>query len=343
MNGILVHIAGMAQYREPNQYYLDQYDRQTIEILKQIEKDCKSLPKDQRNFQMRWRVTERGIHRAREKDEIIKKWISDDELKDKLVKETLIPEKIRCNNCNSFMQFEAHLFEEEARVLFLFKCPSGHVPKKIVYPDGREQILPKPKCKDCGYEIIRETIRSRTVLKSTYTCTGCGKIETDQFELKIKPQKEISEKDRAKYCSFSPQAQTLTEGLKAIYKLKPILQKSVERNTHKLEKIEKPNIPQLEHRLCKIAESLGFIKFEFEKPEMGTYVTVIFSAQDPSDRSEKESIKTLSTAIKHELFATNWRLMTKGIEYRLGFLTGQLRAFEQHEDLMKIAKEISSK
>lgn len=329
----------MIQYRKPNQYYIDEYDQRTIDILKQIEKDCKSSPKDRRNLQTRWLVTERGIHRAREKDDIIKKWISEDELKDKLVKETSIPEKIRCSKCNCLMKFEAHLFEE-AQVLFLFKCSSGHFPKKIVYPDSRELVLPKSKCKTCGYEVIRETIRSKSVLKSTYTCTGCGKIEKDLLSLKIKPQKEINEKDRVKYCSFSPQAQTVTEGFKAIYKLKPILQKS-EQKTYKFEMIEKPNIPNLEHQLCMLAESHGYIKFQFDKPEISNYVSITFSTQDPTDRNERESIKVLSKALKQKLFKTNWRLTTKGIDYRLGFLNGQIRAYENHVDLKKIAEEIS--
>lgn len=33
--------------------------------------------------------------------------------------------------------------------------------------------------------------------------------------------------------------------------------------------------------------------------------------------------------------------MTRGIAYRLAFLNGQLRAYENDEDLKKIAEEIS--
>jgi len=86
-------------------------------------------------------VREKGIPRAKEKQVIIKKWIEKDELKDRLIKETSIPGKIKCTDCNSLMQFESHLFEKEAPILFLFKCPNGHIPKKIVYPDGQELEL----------------------------------------------------------------------------------------------------------------------------------------------------------------------------------------------------------
>lgn len=329
------------QYRKHNQNYIDRYDSETIKMLKDAEKQCKKFPTDVRYIHVHRLVVENGILRAREKDAIIKKWIQDDELKDKLVREIQMPEKIRCNTCNSLMQFECHLFEDDASILFAFKCPNGHLPKKLVYPDSREKVIPKQLCDECGYEINGESQRRKSILTTTYTCQGCGKIEVEEFDFKKKQDSRITEKDRKKYCSYSPQTRTFLEDLQAIYKLKPILDKSAEKKKYDLEKIEKPNIPQLEQRLCKIVESHEFIKFQFDKPIIGSYVTVTFSTQDPTDRSERDSIKILSRVIKQELFTTNWRLMTKGIDYRLGFLIGQLRAFEQHEELIKIAKEIS--
>lgn len=36
---------------------------------------------------------------------------------------------------------------------------------------------------------------------------------------------------------------------------------------------------------------------------------------------------------------TNWRLMTDGISYRTGILTGRLRAYETEEDLLRLVKK----
>lgn len=33
---------------------------------------------------------------------------------------------------------------------------------------------------------------------------------------------------------------------------------------------------------------------------------------------------------------TNWRLASSGISYRLGYLTGRLRAFEREEDMRQL-------
>jgi len=42
--------------------------------------------------------------------------------------------------------------------------------------------------------------------------------------------------------------------------------------------------------------------------------------------------------IKTALDPTNWRLMTAGLSYRLGYLSGSLKGYEWEEDLMEIVK-----
>jgi len=36
---------------------------------------------------------------------------------------------------------------------------------------------------------------------------------------------------------------------------------------------------------------------------------------------------------------TNWKLMSGGIDYKLGFLTGRLRGFKKEEDLLEMVKK----
>ena len=44
----------------------------------------------------------------------------------------------------------------------------------------------------------------------------------------------------------------------------------------------------------------------------------------------------LQKIIKKNLETTDWRLMSGGIDYRLGLLTGRIRAYESEEDLLKL-------
>ncbi len=56
------------------------------------------------------------------------------------------------------------------------------------------------------------------------------------------------------------------------------------------------------------------------------------------DREEYDSKKALKKLIEGILADTTWRLMSDGISYRLGILTGRLKAHEREEDLMKLVK-----
>ncbi len=49
----------------------------------------------------------------------------------------------------------------------------------------------------------------------------------------------------------------------------------------------------------------------------------------------------LQRIIKKNLQKTNWRLMSEGINYRLGILFGRLRGYDNEEDLLKLINEKS--
>ena len=55
-----------------------------------------------------------------------------------------------------------------------------------------------------------------------------------------------------------------------------------------------------------------------------------------SDRKDYDSIKTLEKLVKKRLIDTNWRMMSDGIHYRLGYLNGRIRAYEREEDLKNL-------
>ncbi len=349
----------MEKYRQPDQYYLDQYDRDTIRQLKKLEsyelKEMEGLSDldvwkkriehsmNPNGFQMT------GVWRARNKERLILEQKMADEGKDRLVLRHPIPKDVKCNDCNSTMQFEGTMFkEDDAQVLFVFKCSAGHLPKKAIRPDGSEHYFPQPKCAKCGGKVISTTEKkNENHFKFIDTCSLCGHIEIDEFELDPEREKPILEEDRKTYCTFFINRKTFYEDLKAIADLGKLAEENEKQKREKeqfeVDKIERPNIPQLEKRLTYIAEKNDFIKFQFDKPEMGRHVVISFSLQDPSNRNEQESVKLITTSVKKALFHTNWRLMTEGISYRLSYLTGRLKSHDQEEDILKIAKEIKAK
>lgn len=62
-----------------------------------------------------------------------------------------------------------------------------------------------------------------------------------------------------------------------------------------------------------------------------------FTVQDGRvERGEYDSRKELKRAIDSALLNTNWKLMSEGVGYRLGILSGRLKGLEREEDLIKL-------
>ena len=103
-----------------------------------------------------------------------------------------------------------------------------------------------------------------------------------------------------------------------------------------VEKLKKLSVPQVKQHLIDTFENESYSNLTFEKPTIKRIVSVGFSIEDPTDQGEYDSRTKLSSLIKKALVETNWRLMSDGISYRLGVLTGRIRAYEKEDDLVKL-------
>lgn len=177
-------------------------------------------------------------------------------------------------------------------------------------------------------------------MKFIDTCQDCGHVSIMEFDLT--PDPTITDEDRKKYCEIWKGKTTFEQDLEAVVEFANYYNEKLkkEKEELKVDNVEQVNFPKLEDRLSKLADELGYTKFKFDSHSTDRYLSVSFSLQDPTDRNEKESCKVIADAIKQSLFTTNWRLFSEGIDYRLGLLSGRLRAYEGEEGLMKIAREI---
>jgi len=108
----------------------------------------------------------------------------------------------------------------------------------------------------------------------------------------------------------------------------------------KLAQIKKLSVVGLERPLLPKLEKEDYIKLELSKPKMERDVVIGFTVQDnKEDWKEYDSCSQLKKLLKQTLENTNWRLMSDGIFYRLGILTGRLRGYENDEDLLKLIKK----
>lgn len=96
---------------------------------------------------------------------------------------------------------------------------------------------------------------------------------------------------------------------------------------------------QLKNLLTPALEKAQYVNLGFGNPDIGKDVQVGFTVNDGNDaRQGLASEADLKKLIKKTLEDTNWRLMSDGVSYKLGILTGRLRGFENREDLLELVK-----
>lgn len=180
----------------------------------------------------------------------------------------------------------------------------------------------------------------------TYTCPNCSHTYKDRLDFNAKEEEKLDpdyESDRHHYCledeKHRKQLMDMARDLKAMAELGKQF-KEKEDNKHiydAIKEIKKPKIAELIPLLSEPLEKAGYIEFHLDKPEMGREVYVGFSCLDSkSDRNDHDSRKALKKLVGTTLKETNWRLMSDGISYRLGYLNGRIRAYENEEDLKKL-------
>lgn len=333
--------------RKPETYYIDLYDRNTIESLKKLEaKEKESQAKSHNEyFSAQLNFIGTGVFRARLKKETIEQWIRKDERDDFLVETTPIPQNINCNKCADGMRFERFIcIYENPPILFDFVCHSKSCKKrKLVYPNRQEFYIYRtdPVCSTCGSVLKTAVKKTKKKTSIVTTCPKCGVISTDHYEIN---DALIDEKDRKKYCTDFINRNTVWEYWKKLGELGMMINEGMKDKEEKdkigFNNIDILTVPQLEQKLSALFNSLGYQKFQLGTPALGKYLITTFSAEDPTTRTKLESSKIILKKLVACILPTNWRLLNQQVSYRLGILTGTLKAYETDEDLKKIALQI---
>ncbi len=288
------------------------------------------------------------------KKQAIRDWMERDQRQDTLVESAKTP-TVRCNSCTFVMDESSRSLDlsrdDEERVMFMMVCPNKCLPNRVFFNTGEEYVSKPAVCEKCGSETTQKTSRKGDTITTMNTCRSCNYITTDTLDLSHEEKKDDPnfEEDRKRFCLSEE------EGMKRVFEIDALkrgtaaLEEIQEREKQKdvydvATKIEKLTIKNLEVKLKEVFEKIGYVDLIFGIPEMGKDVFLPFTAYDSAPQSESyTSVQTLKKATKEALMNTNWRLMSDGISYRLGMLTGRLRAYEREEDLLKLSREIIEK
>lgn len=347
-------------------YYEDCYDHMTVyfarlnmkPFLDFREKWLEMMPDNEENkhrnpFHLNniymMMVGNKLVDRYNEREQAIQTMITEDEARDARLSTARLTSEPSCEHCGKaglritdkeFM----HRNGQDDDVLFILHC--GVCDKNTaVWEDGLLWGRRHTKCPKCESVMEEKSSRRGKIITTTYACLKCLHTYKDKLDLnpKDEPEDPDYEEDRRIYCLQDEAMRK--EHQDAKYRFDDLIcfakeHKEKEDNKHiydAMKEIKKPKIAELTPLLLPVLEKAGYTDFSLDKPEIGKDVFVGFNCLDTkSDRNDYDSIKTLEKLVKKALADTNWRLMSEGIHYRLGYLNGRVRAYEREEDLKNL-------
>lgn len=352
-----------SKYLKPYQYYADIYDRHTVEECRRLEKGTKPFPN--KKLKTKAQIEKAGAirmadmllmktltgERYAQKKSTIDKWMTRDEKKDRIFVTAQAPGNITCLICGRLMFVESkHMWgtgDDEDKVLFFYDCPLKHVPRRAFYHDGEEWKAAPHPCPKCGTDLERKTVKeSIKGVVFVDHCSSCGYTHKDKLDLTSKKEKIDPDfaRDRGRFCLSDKDGEEYIDfkyKLKGAIELMEQIQKREDNKDglEKVAKLKKLKIVEVEQLLAPMLEKQSYIKLQFQSPEIKRDVIVSFTVHDAKDRSEQVSMADLKKILKESLKETNWRLMSDGVDYRLGMLNGRLRAYEREEDLLELVSQ----
>ncbi len=245
-----------------------------------------------------------------------------------------------------YMRRDGH---KEDDILLMFECDACDK-RLALWQDGTDWEGAKRECEQCTGDVTTKHSKRNGVITSTETCVKCGHVKTETLDLSsdssepetIDPYLEL---DRKRFVFDSDMMFKYDQKLKHFERLAKLHADTTDRVEHvdiydAVKAVKKLKIAQLSELLTPIITKKQYTDFKLGQPQIGREVSLDFNCLDAEDdREEYQSKKDLQKLIEKALIDTNWRLMSDGVSYRLGYLSGRLRAYESEEDLKKLVEQ----
>lgn len=357
------------QYLQDKQYYVDMYDLFTVKrCIKWYWDIKKGMEVHRKDFKPEGVHTDfdeevhkcvsyliNGIkgERYRHRAETIQEWMDKDKRTQDRFDNTLPPIGVSCKYCGGETRLEykdlRRISDPDEHVLFMFECfKCGK--RASYYGDGR-QLVPEPeKCPECAEELITKSRKGKDRVITLCKCQSCGYCRSDILELKRdnteweRKQEEnhkLLEEYRKEFClddSNGPEYLRDMDGMINLVKeWKAREKKEADPDFQKANKLKKLTVHELQKLLTPVLEAENYVNFALGVPDMGRFVAIGFTATDSKEgRVEYDSRQKLKKLIEKTLTDTNWRLMSEGISYRIGIVSGRLRAYEGKDQLISL-------
>ncbi|TXG77775.1 hypothetical protein E6P97_01010 [Patescibacteria group bacterium] len=354
----------MATHLKTREYYEDLYDRQTVEIgrreagsflrareefyLKVQVKDQKE--KDVLDFwwtRLYWWMVEVPVlvERWENKKITVDQWMIRDRESDMRLERARPSIEPICSHCGGqglrlkLKELIHRSGDNYQSVLFMFDC--GKCKKRCAFwEDGTEWESPATPCPKCNADLVMDVEVRGTIMTTIHTCQACDYKEVEKVHMNRKEKKDPDYEHHKKLFCLTDERGTLMQAYRHKWQEAcRMMDEEMERDSKKemydvVSKLNLLKVVDLIDTLQSPIEAAGFIELRFEKPDIGREFSVEFSCLDKdSSRSDAKSRAALKKAVTSTLADTNWRLMSDGISYRLGYLSGRVRVYESEKDL----------
>ncbi len=359
------------KYLQDPEYYEDSYDRITVDagrrhqvsfekiyndLFEKFNDEDPKSPRSVLHFNILYMaiVGSELLDRYDQREERIREMMAEDEAKDARLRNARLQTEPLCQHCGnkglriiykSFMhRGSSRKYTDREEVLFMLECI--HCEKRSAYwEDGSTWEHLAVSCPKCSADMVEKGSHGEKVVTTTYTCPDCGHSYKDKLDLRPKKQKSDPEyeSDQILFCLQDEKIRTeMRDSRRRFEEMARLGKEMKEREENKhvydaIASIKKPKIAELVTILAPVFKKAGYIELSLDKPELGRDVVVGFNCLDSKpSRDDYESRKTLRTTVDKVLQNTNWRLMSDGISYRLGYLSGRLKAYEGENALKSL-------
>lgn len=362
----------MYTYLKDRKHYEERYDLATIEKCRTGERIVnlsfieieKKLPKKELQEKTPgWYLLYSQLYflyveavaafRAENKDATIEKWMDEDRKRDDRIDKATLSAGIYCRSCGKDMNLVSKDYmhrdgQKDDDILFMLDCT--HCNKRQAYwQDGTLWEGAKHECEKCGGSTVSKHTKKNDLLTWTETCKMCKHVKTDSMDLSSRNEpKEVDpylELDLKRFVFDSSMMFNFSQKVSHFERMAKLHESTEDKIKlpdvyDGIKQVKRLKIAQLKEILEPIYAKNGYSDFKFGEPRIGREVSIEFSCLDTiDDREEYQSKKILQKAIEKILEDTNWRLMSAGLSYRIGYVTGSLRAYETDEDIKKLVEQ----
>lgn len=294
--------------------------------------------------------------RYRRKVETIEEWIRNDKETQDIYDSAEPPIGVMCKHYGS-SKLEVttkdffNRFDEKPKIVFMFKCSSCSR-RQAHYDDGTPWKYKKPLCPKCNAELDSKSTHTEDTSATIESCPKCLYQNKDVFDFKKsaeerkkkdKQDKFLLKKYRKEFCWTDEQGHQYMRTVDNLRRMKDEHteeeKKAQDPRYQKARKLKKLTVVELKKLLSDQLEKEKFVELKLGEPDMGKFVIVPFTVQEADpDRKGRASQADLSRLMRKVLMKTNWRLMSDGVSYRMGYLSGRLKGYEREGDLVSLFK-----